>query len=94
MTVCSDALDVAFNPAGAPDPCGLTTWELGMMLHQCGLTTWELGMMLHQCGLKGACALDYVEIYYGADPGMLSSHNAVWMSLYLLAGVAQRRSGK
>ena len=34
-------------------------------------------MMLHQCGLNGACALDYVEIYYGADPGMLSSHNAV-----------------
>lgn len=80
VTVCSDALDVAFNPAGAPDPCGLTTWELGMMLHQ--------------CGLNGACALDYVEIYYGADPGMLSSHNAVWMSLYLLAGVAQRRTGK
>ena len=80
VTVCSDALDVAFNPAGAPDPCGLTTWELGMMLHQ--------------CGLNGACALDYVEIYYGADPGMLSSHNAVWMSLYLLAGVAQRRMGK
>lgn len=77
ITVCSDILDVANNPGGPPDPCGMTTFELAMMLHE--------------CGKAGATAFDYVEIYPGTDPGNVSSHNAVWMTLYLLAGVTKRR---
>jgi agmatinase len=76
ITVCSDILDVANNPGGPPDPCGLTTFELAMMLHE--------------CGKAGATAFDYVEIYPGTDPGNISSHNAVWMTLYLLSGVTKR----
>ena len=79
VTVCSDVLDVANNPGGPPDPCGMTTFELAMMLHE--------------CGKAGASAFDYVEIYPGTDPGNVSSHNAVWMTLYLLAGVTKRRFG-
>jgi arginase family enzyme len=77
VTVCSDVLDVANNPGGPPDPCGITTFELAMMLHE--------------CGKAGAMALDYVEIYPGTDPGNVSAHNVAWMVIYLLAGVAQRR---
>ena len=76
VTVCSDILDVANNPGGPPDPCGMTTFELAMMLHE--------------CGKAGISAFDYVEIYPGTDLGNVSSHNAVWMTLYMLAGVTKR----
>ncbi len=79
VTVCSDILDIANNPGGPPDPCGLTTFELAMMLHE--------------CGKGGASAFDYVEIYPANDLGNVSSHNAVWMTLYLLAGVTKRTFG-
>lgn len=79
VTVCSDVLDVANNPGGPPDACGLTSFELGMMLHECGKSKAE--------------AFDYVEIYPANDPNNVSSHTAVWMTLHLLAGVTQRRFG-
>ncbi len=77
VTVCSDILDVAFNPGGPPDPCGLSSFELSMMLHECG-----------KAGVDG---FDYVEIYPSKDPGNASSHTAVWMTLYLLSGVVKNR---
>lgn len=77
VTVCSDILDIAHNPAGPPDPCGMTTFELAMMLHA--------------CGKAGANAFDFVELYPGQDPNNTSAHNAVWMTIYFLAGVVKNR---
>lgn len=77
VTVCSDILDVANNPAGPPDFCGMTTFELAMMLHE--------------CGKAGANAFDFVELYPGQDPNNISAHGAVWMTLYLLAGVVKNK---
>lgn len=79
VTVCSDILDVANNPGGPPDPCGLTSFELAMMLHECGKAKTE--------------AFDYVEIYPLNDQSNISSHTAVWMTLHLLAGVTKRKKG-
>ena len=77
VSVCSDILDVANNPAGPADPCGLTSFELALALHECG---------------KAKCeAFDYVEIYPPNDPNNVSSHVATWMTIYLLAGVAKRK---
>ncbi len=75
VTVCSDALDVAFNPGGPADMCGLTSYELGMMLHQ--------------CGLAGAKGFDYMEVYPPDDLHDISSHCACWMSIYMMSGMAQ-----
>lgn len=77
VTVCSDILDIANNPGGPPDPCGMTSFELAMMLHACGQAKTE--------------AFDYVEIYPLEDKANVSSHTAVWMTLHLLAGVAKRK---
>lgn len=79
VTVCSDILDIANNPGGPPDPCGLTSFELAMMLHACGKAKTE--------------AFDYVEIYPLEDKSNVSSHTAVWMTLHLLAGVTMRKKG-
>lgn len=77
VTVCSDILDVANNPGGPPDPCGLTSFELAMALHECG---------------KAKCeAFDFVEIYPPQDPQNVSSHVASWMTIYLLSGVTKRK---
>ena len=75
VTVCSDILDIANNPAGPPDPCGMTTYELAMMLHE--------------CGKAGAGAFDFVELYPSKDPENTSGHVAVWMAIYLLTGLAK-----
>lgn len=75
ITVCSDILDIANNPAGPPDPCGMTTYELAMMLHE--------------CGKAGASAFDFVELYPSKDPENTSGHVAVWMTIYLLTGLAK-----
>lgn len=75
VTVCSDILDIANNPAGPPDPCGMTTYELAMMLHE--------------CGKAGAGAFDFVELYPSKDPENTSGHVAVWMTIYLLTGLAK-----
>lgn len=77
VTICSDVLDIAFNPAGPPDPCGLSTYELAMMLHE--------------CGKAGASAFDFVELYPGKDPQNTSGHVAVWMSIYFLTGLTKYR---
>lgn len=36
VTVCSDVLDAAANPQGPFDPCGPTSFEVAMMLHEAG----------------------------------------------------------
>ena len=77
ISVCSDVLDVANNPAGPPDPCGLTTWELSYALYQCALNS----------NVKG---FDMVELYPMNDPNNVSGHVACWMTIYLLAGLAQK----
>lgn len=77
VTICSDVLDAASNPEGPVDPCGLTTFELAMMLHE--------------CGLAGVDALDYVEISPEVGGHNASAHAAVWMTLYLLNGLAERK---
>lgn len=75
VTVCSDILDIANNPAGPPDPCGITSFELAMMLHE--------------CGKAGVAGFDYVELYPGKDPNNTSAHTAVWMTIYLLSGLTK-----
>jgi len=75
VSVCSDALDIAFNPGGPADMCGLTTYELGEMLYQ--------------CGLAGAKGFDYMEVYPPDDLHNISSHCACWMSIYMMSGMAQ-----
>lgn len=79
ITVCSDVLDVAYNPGGPPDLCGLTSFELARLL---------LG-----CAGKGFLGFDFVEIYPPSDPNGVSSHGAVWMTLYALAGLVKHRLG-
>jgi arginase family enzyme len=79
ITVCSDVLDVAFNPGGPPDLCGLSSFELARILIGCAREK-----------LRG---FDFVEIYPPSDPNNVSSHGAVWMSLYTLAGVVKGRLG-
>ena len=76
VTVCSDILDIANNPAGPPDPCGLTSFELALALHECGKANTQ--------------AFDFVELYPTKDPENTSSHVAVWMTIYLLAGITKR----
>lgn len=80
VTVCSDALDVAHNPGGPNDPCGLNTYELAVMLHQ--------------CGLAGAKGFDYMEVYPHDDIHNQSSHVACWMALYIMNGMAQSMLAK
>lgn len=77
ISVCSDILDIANNPAGPPDFCGLTTYELAAALHE--------------CGKAGATALDFVELYPTQDPNNISGHVATWMSIYFLAGVTKHK---
>lgn len=75
VTVCSDALDIAFNPGGPADLCGLTSFELATMLHE--------------CGLAGAKGFDFMEVYPPDDLHNISSHGACWMSIYMMSGMAQ-----
>ena len=77
ITVCSDVLDVANNPAGPPDPCGLTSFEMACALNACG-----------KAKVK---AYDFVELYPNQDPNNVSSHLAVWLVLHLLAGTAEQK---
>jgi agmatinase len=79
VTVCSDVLDVAFNPGGPPDFCGLSSWELAWLLYR--------------LGAGEVFGFDYVEVYPTTDPNAVSSHAAVWMTLYLLSGMARQRAG-
>ncbi|HHV71532.1 MAG TPA: agmatinase family protein [Clostridia bacterium] len=80
VTVCSDVLDIAFNPGGPLDANGLTSYEL--------LTA------LNILAAKGINAFDVVEIYPPFDPNGTSSHMANWMILYVLAGLAKKKLSK
>lgn len=75
VTVCSDILDVAFNPGGSADFNGLTSFELSLLLHK-----------LACAGIDG---FDITEIYPPQDPNHVSSHMAVWMSLYVMSGIVK-----
>jgi len=77
VTVCSDILDVAYNPGGAVDLNGLTSFELSLILHQ-----------LARAGING---FDIVEISPLSDLNDVSSHTAVWMSLYVMSGMVKNR---
>ena len=76
VTVCSDVLDAAANPEGPVDPCGITTFELAMMLNE--------------CGYAGVDSFDYVEIEPTNFGRNTSAHNVCWMVAYLLNGKARR----
>ncbi len=75
VTVCSDALDIAFNPGGPADLCGLTSFDLAIMLHE--------------CGLAGAKGFDFMEVYPPDDLHNISSHGVCWMTIYMMSGMAQ-----
>lgn len=77
VTVCSDCLDGAANPDGPIDPCGLTSFEIGMMLNE--------------CGAAGACSFDFVEIYPESKTPQIGAHTANYFALYFMNGVARGR---
>ncbi len=77
VTVCSDVLDVAFNPGGPPDINGLTSFELSLILYK-----------LACAGING---FDITEIYPPSDFNNISSHTAVWMSLYVMSGIVKNK---
>ena len=75
ITVCSDALDAACMPQGPQDMCGLTSFELAMMIHE--------------AGLAGAKDFDFVEIYPETNSLQTASHVGCWLALYYLNGLAE-----
>ena len=75
VSVCSDALDVAFNPGGPADLCGLTSYDMAVMLTE--------------CGLAGAKGFDFMEVYPPDDLHGISSHGGCWMAIYIMSGMAQ-----
>ncbi len=77
VTVCSDVLDIAHNPGGPPDPCGLSSFELSLCLHH-----------FASAGIAG---FDFVEIYPMTDTNNVSSHVAAWMALYVMSGSVKYR---
>ncbi|MBQ5754432.1 MAG: agmatinase family protein [Oscillospiraceae bacterium] len=77
VTICSDALDASCMPQGPQDMCGLTSYELAMMVHE--------------AALAGARGFDFVEIYPETNSLQTASHVGCWMALYFLNGVAQRK---
>ena len=83
ITFCSDALDVAHNPGGPADPCGLSTYEMACFLR--GVSS-----------QANVCGFDFVEIYPPSDRNNVSSHVCCWMSLYVLSGLvmARQKQGK
>lgn len=76
ITICSDSLDAACMPQGPQDMCGLTSYELAMMVHE--------------AGLAGARGFDFVEIYPETNSLQTASHVGCWMALYYLNGYAAR----
>jgi agmatinase len=77
VTICSDAVDAAYNPGGPPDFDGLTPHELFYSLRQLG-----------QEGISG---LDFVEVYPLQDTNGFSSHLVAWAFIHALVGMAFRR---
>lgn len=80
VSICSDVLDVAFNPGGPPDFCGLSSYELAKILY--GIAA---------AGIDG---FDIVEIYPPSDINDVSSHAAVWMVVYILNGLIKSNSAQ
>lgn len=80
VTVCSDVVDGAANPQGPIDPCGLSTFEIAMMLNE--------------CGAAGACSFDFVEIYPETHGPHIGPHTANYFALYFMNGVARGRLGQ
>jgi agmatinase len=72
-TFCGDALDPAYTYGVAPDPMGLTSYEV-------------LKSVL-EIGRAGICGFDVVEFY--PDPKSLAFHTACWIILYTLAGMVK-----
>jgi len=77
VTICSDAIEAAYNPGGPPDFDGLNPHELFYALHHLG-----------QRGIKG---LDFVEVYPLYDVNGFSSHLAAWAIIHALVGLASRK---
>lgn len=80
VTVCSDVLDGALNPQGPIDPCGLTSFELAMMVNE--------------CAYAGAGSFDFVEIYPETAGAHISAHTGTCLALYFMNGVARNRLEK
>jgi agmatinase len=77
ITICSDILDVAYNPGGAADLNGLTSFELSFMLHK--------------FACEGINGFDFTEVSPLSDVNHVSSHTAVWMALYAMSGMVKNR---
>ena len=73
-------LDTASMPQGPQDMCGLTSYELCMMLHE--------------AGLAGAKGMDFVEIYPDTLSYQTAAHDACWATLYYLNGLAERKKNE
>jgi agmatinase len=71
-TLCGDILDPAYAPGVAPDPMGLSSYEVLKAVYEVG-----------KAGLSG---FDIVEFY--PDPRELSFHMATWIAVYTLSGIA------
>ncbi|WP_455258805.1 agmatinase family protein [Peptoniphilus asaccharolyticus] len=80
VTICADALDAAFMPQGPQDMCGITSYELAMMVHE--------------AGLAGAKGFDFVEIYPETNSLQTASHVGCWMALYYLNGLAEYKKNR
>ncbi|TSB48578.1 agmatinase family protein [Alkalicoccobacillus porphyridii] len=78
LSICSDVLDVAFNPGGPTDVNGLTSYEL--------LT------LVYEFTSRGIVGMDFVEVYPQQDPNNVSSHFASTLTLYALAGHIKSKS--
>ena len=77
VTVCSDIIEVAFNPGGPADFDGLTPHELFYALRRLG-----------NQGMRG---LDFVEVYPLQDKNNVSSHLVAWSFINALAGMALKK---
>lgn len=80
VSICADSLDAANMPQGPQDMCGLTSYELAMMVHE--------------AGIAGAKGFDFVEIYPETNSLQTASHVGCWMALYFLNGLAARKAQK
>ena len=80
INICSDLLDAAFMPQGPQNMCGLTSYDMLMMLRE--------------CGKAGATGFDFVEIYPDAYSLQTASHVGCWFALYTLNGIAERKANE
>ena len=74
VTVCSDAVEVAYNPGGPNDFDGLNPHELFYALHT--------------LGEEGIAGLDFVETYPLQDGNGVSAHLVSWALVHAMVGMA------